>query len=214
MKLKVFAALIAVAAGVGLLFVGQPTLEDRLRVRAPELEAREKAREVQIDPAELLDTLNTYTTGLRILDVRDESDFNLFHVVDSVRVTREEIRDPLWVKDLPAETVFVLVSNDEARAAEAWKVLAVQNVPNLYILAGGINAWLDLYGGGPAGGGHAGAAVAAGTGGDDTLRHRFSAAMGGRHPAADPDIHRVPKREYEKKVKSIGPTVRKAGGCG
>jgi len=206
MNLKRIGALAAVAAAVGLLFVEQPTLDDRLRSRAPELEARLEAREVHVDPAELLSILNTYTTGLRILDVREESDFNLFHIVDSVRVTPEQVRDRAWVKGLPPETVFVLVSNGEARAAEAWELLTVQNVPNLYILAGGLNAWLDLYGG-------PGPAAAPGPAGD-TLRHRFSAAMGARHPASDPDLHEAPHREYVQKVKSLGRSVRKAGGCG
>jgi rhodanese-related sulfurtransferase len=213
MKLKVVGALVAVAAATGLLLKGQPTLEDKLQARAPELEARLKAREVQIDPAELLDVLNNYNTGLRILDVRDEADYNLFHIVDSVRVTPGQIRDPAWVRTLPAETVFVLVSNDEQRAAGAWKLLAVQNVPNLYLLAGGINAWLDLYSGKPAKAGVPGDAVAGGRA-DDHLRHRFSAALGSRHPAADPDPHLAPRPEYVKKVKSIGPAGRKAGGCG
>lgn len=209
MNLKVVAALVAVAAAVGLLFVGQPTLDERLQARAPELEERLQARQVQIDPAELLDVLNTYTTGLRILDVRDETDFNLFHIVDADRVTPGQLRDPAWVRALPGDTVLVLVSNDERRATEAWKLLAVQRVPNLYVLAGGINAWLDLYGDGPGIGAPAPAAA-----GEDVLRHRFSAALGGRHPAADPDLHQVPEREYVKKVKPIGTAKRKAGGCG
>ncbi len=213
MNLKIVVALVAVAAAAGLLLKGQPTLEDRLRIQAPELEARLKDRQVQIDPAELLDILNTYTTGLRILDVREEPDFNLFHIVDSMRVTPGQVRDPLWVKTLPAETVIVLVSNDEQRATEAWKVLAVQKVPNLYILAGGINTWLDLYGEESAEGCPQGEkAVLAG--GAEPLCHRFHAAMGARHPAADPDPQHAPSREYVKKVKDIGRAVRKAGGCG
>jgi len=213
MKRKVVAALAAVAAAAGLLFVEPPTLEERLQAQSPALEERLKGRQVQIDPAELLDALNTFTTGLRVLDVRDESDFNLFHVVDAHRVTDEQLRDPAWVRGLPADTVIVLVSNDEERATEAWKLLAVQKVPNLYILAGGINGWLDLYGEAP-GDGAPGAEAPAGPGGEDTLRHRFSAALGSRQPAADPDPHLVPEREYVKKVKPIGHAKRKAGGCG
>jgi hypothetical protein len=89
----------------------------------------------------------------------------------------------------------------------------VQNVPNLYLLAGGINAWLDLYGDKPAEAGLPVDAVAGG-GADDALRHRFSAALGSRQPAADPDPHIAPRPEYVKKVKSIGRAGRKAGGCG
>ena len=33
-----------------------------------------------------------------------------------------------------ANTVYVLMSNDEAAATEAWKLLSAESVPNVYIL--------------------------------------------------------------------------------
>jgi len=213
MNRKRVAALVAVAAAVGLLLMGRPTVEERVSARAPELQSRLETRRVHIHPAELLDVINNYNTRLRIVDVRDESDFNLFHILDSVRVPWARLQDPAWVRALPTHTVTVLVSNDERRAEEAWKRLAVQNVPHLYVLEGGINGWLDLYGEAPTGAVSSGSA-AGHAAGDDTLRHGFSAALGSRHPASDPDPLHAPRVEYERKVKPIGPTVRKAGGCG
>lgn len=212
MNVKVLAAAAAVAAAAGLLLAGRPSVEERVEASAPELEARLASRRVHVHPAELLDVINHYNTRLSILDVRDEADFNLFHIADSVRVPPAGPGDPAWVRTLPAGTVMVLVSNDEQRAEEAWKRLAVQNVPHIYVLEGGINAWLDLYGEGSVEG--VGPASVGGSPGDDTLRHRFSAALGSRHPASDPDPHEAPKVPYERKVQSIGPTSRKAGGCG
>jgi hypothetical protein len=43
-------------------------------------------------------------------------------------------------------TVLVLVSNDETAATEAWKVVVAESVQNLYILEGGVNNWLALFG--------------------------------------------------------------------
>ena len=44
-------------------------------------------------------------------------------------------------------TVFVVMSNDEQAATEVWKTLVAESVPNVYILSGGVNGWLDTFAG-------------------------------------------------------------------
>ncbi|MEZ4581348.1 MAG: hypothetical protein R3A10_06825 [Caldilineaceae bacterium] len=80
----------------------------------------------------------------------------------------------------PANTLFVVMSNDETLATEAWRTLVAESVPNAYIPAGGINNWLDTFGDDGVQ-----AAVFNATG-DETLRHPFTAAVGSAHPAANP----------------------------
>ncbi len=208
MKWKIGGAVFAVLVGIGVFFLGQPTPDELAARMAPDLEARLKSREVQIDPGELLDLIYNDNAAVKILDVRDEADFNLFHIIDAERVTMDQARDYKWAKSLPPNTVLVLTSNDEKRATLAWRLLSARGVANLYILEGGINYWLDVYGqdNDPA--------AKPRPEGDDTMRHEFSSALGQRRPEADPDPHEAPHREYEKKVKSIGPAAKKAGGCG
>jgi len=213
MRAKIFGIMLAVLAGVGLLFLGQPSVSDKLEALQPQLDAVLKAREVQIDPAELIDLIYSFNTGLRIIDVRSEADFNLFHIVDAQHTTFEQIGDREWVKNLPKQTVIVLVSNDEKRATSAWKLLSAQGVENLYILEGGINYWLDLYGE-DASGLEEGTQPMPQPDGDDSLRHKFDLALGGNHPASDIDPAHISKREYAKKVKPIGPAAKKTGSCG
>jgi rhodanese-related sulfurtransferase len=212
-RIKVIGILLATVAGAGLLLVRQPSIEAELAAIEPALNAKLSEREVQIDPGELVDLIYNFNTGLRIIDVRDEAEFNLFHIIDAQHATLDQMRDPAWVKRLPEETVFVLVSNDEKRATQAWKLLSAQGILNLYILAGGINYWLEIY--------DTDSQARTGLGrpkpdpkGDDTLRHEFAAALGSRHPAADPDPKEFPRREYVKKVKPIGRAPKKSGGCG
>jgi len=145
MRWKIVAVLAALAAGAGLLFIPQPSLEARLNRVELELDSLLTAREVMIDPGELLDLVYNNNIAVKIYDVRDEADFNLFHIVDSVRISGDKVRDPVWVRNIPQQTVLMLVSNDEKRAIESWKLLKTQNVQNLYILDGGINHWLDVY---------------------------------------------------------------------
>ena len=83
-----------------------------------------------------------------MLDVRSEGDYNMFHILDAEHVPADEIPDMLddFIQE-PANTVFVVMSNDETAATEAWKIMVAESVPNVYILSGGINGWLDTFAG-------------------------------------------------------------------
>ena len=168
--------------------------------------------EMLVDPGELLDLITNDAVALRILDVRPESDYNLFHIIDSQNITPKEYTDEKWAKTLPVQTVIVLASNDEARGLDAWKALRMLGVTNLYVLRGGINFWLDVYGREYLPGDDINAVTP--SLGNDTFRHGFESAMGARQPGAEPDPHAFPERTYIKRVKSIGGPVRKSGGCG
>jgi hypothetical protein len=106
----------------------------------------------------------------------------------------------------PANTVFVLMSNDEAAATEAWKILEAESVPNAYILEGGVNNWIELFGDDDLAKFNAGA-------GNDELCYIFDSALGSNYAAAEPDLHGeeleyTPKVEMEIKRGPVG------GGCG
>lgn len=211
-NLRLLGSFILLAASAALAFYGQPDLEEKWRYMAPEFEPRLLSRQVQIDPAELLYLMNEDYVALIILDVRSEADWNQFHLMDSERVPVDSLyshRDRL--RELPGNAVVVVVSNDEILATEAWKRLMILAKPNAYILEGGLNHWLNIYG--------VPEEEVAGHGmtsldpADGQLRHRFKLALGSRHAAARPDEQHAPNREYKPKVKLIK-KIEKAVGCG
>jgi len=211
-RLKLAAAGGLLGIALLVLVIGQPSVSERwagiARQKGPLLEQRQ----VQIHPGELVDLIQNEGINLTLLDVRDEADFNLFHLIDSKRVTSEEVLDGLLalrILTAPQNTVTVLISNDETGATEAWKLLVAQNVPNLYILEGGINNWLDLFGHA----GHAECLVVAEGEGQDALRHYFATARGADHPEADPDLRSMELSDYTPKVKLETRRVV-GGGCG
>lgn len=195
---------ILVAAAVGLVLVGTPGTEAAFERQRPALESDVDARTYHIDPAELLGLMHNNRVSLAILDVRDESDFNLFHLRDARRMTPtpEGLED---VPPLPPLTVAIVVSNDETRAEGAWMRLRALGLDNVYLLAGGINAWLDLFRPGD---------ERPGSPGDASLRHVFQEALGGRVPAAAPPADAAGKRPFEPKVKAPKPAASEGGGCG
>lgn len=210
-RLQLAGAAVLLLASAALALHGQPTPGQKWAFMMPQYQHLLTERKVYIDPAELLSLMNDDYIQLVVYDVRDEPDWNLFHLVDSERVSLDSLqaqRDRLLA--LPENAVVVVVSNDEIDATEAWKHLMVIAKPNAYILEGGLNHWLDIYGV-PAEefGGHGQAGLAEA---DGTMRHPFVQALGDRHAAAQPDEHHIPVREFEKRVRLVKKIAR-AGGC-
>ncbi len=190
--------------------VGQPNTETRWRWLEPELQPKLDARVYQIEPLELLELMHDHAINLVLLDVRSEADYNRFHLLDARHLPLADVGsavDALLAE--PANTVYVVMSNDETAATAAWKTLAAESVPNIYILSGGVNGWLAYFGGEDV----AASALSAGAA-DDTLRYTFAAALGARHPAADPNRDLYAGREYDKKVQPVAVRGAKSGGCG
>jgi hypothetical protein len=208
---RVLGALTLLLAAGGLAWHGQPGHEEKWEFMAPQLESRLRTREVYIDPAELLDLINDDYIHLIIYDVRSEPYWNEFRLVDSEHMPLDRMpgeRDRLQA--LPENAVVVVVGNDEKLATEGWKRLMVIAKPNAYILEGGLNHWLNIYGvpdeevdaHGKASLGRP----------DGRLRHRFKLALGDRHAASRPDEHLLPDRQYSSRVRLMK-KVAKAGGC-
>ncbi len=205
---RYFAAAALALGGVVLIVLGQPTVEDRWARLEPEKGQLLADRAVQIHPGELLSIIEDTSIKVIMLDVRDEVDYNIFHILDAQHVPLSEIDSK--VADLhfePANAVFVLMSNDEAAATEAWKVLVAEAVPNVYILEGGINNWIATFGDD-----NLTKRFNAGAGNDE-LCYIFDSAIGDRYAASEPDPHAY-ELEFTPKVKlelKRGPT---SGGCG
>ena len=207
---------LALTAGLTLgaflvMGIGQPDAMDRWMKIAPEKEALLTGRQVQIHPGELLSLMHNNQLHLALLDVRDEAHYNLFHLADARRVTLEEIGGPivLTLLTLPENSVTVLMSNDENRSTEAWKMLVAQGVLNVYVLEGGVNGWLDVFGHE----GHEQCVIEDAEGGKKRLRHLFPAALGANQPGAEPVSHLIEEFEFTPKVK-LQKKKPVGGGCG
>jgi hypothetical protein len=179
------AAFALLAAASILVVHGQPTPEQQWARVAPATRQRVESRAIFASPAEVVSLRKDTSLEVSLLDLRDEHDFNLFHVGGARRLDDADTRTPALVAQLlgkPAWAVTFLVSNGEAEALRAWESLTAQGVPNLYIVEGGINRWLELYA--------APTCVAApmAQGDADALAYRFQFATGQSLPAASPEL--------------------------
>jgi rhodanese-related sulfurtransferase len=212
------AALITVAFAV--LFIGSPSLDERysnveftreINQQNVVLSAEQmlEQRLVQITPAELFKTVYNQNVNLLMLDVRPESDFNLYHIKGAVNIPLDQLPDviPDLLTEPPANSVFVLMSNDETAATKAWKQLVASSVPNVYILEGGINNWIASFGE------DEGFQFASSLD-EDQLRYFFPAALGSSYESCDPSPIQYEELEFEAKIKLELKRDKSGGGCG
>ncbi len=199
----------AVVVAVVVLFIGQPTNADRWQAMATEQQARLDDRSVYVHPGEVLTLKADPKLTIQLLDIRGETDYNQFHILDALHVPAENILAYAPVMNAaPENTVFFIVSNDETAATEAWKILVAESVPNVYILEGGINNWLATFSEPEFQTTYRLDSVA-----DEILAYGFPAALGSRYPAADPNPD-VFNLEYVSKVVLQIKRGPSSGGCG
>lgn len=192
MKTKLVGAAGAATLALALAVVWNPAAGRRAQARENQAERAIHDGNVQVSPAELATLMHNRQVALALFDLRDEAAFNQFHLADSKRLNLDEART------LPDKTVKVLVADDEAKALQGYRQLVRAGAKQVYVLAGGVPAWLALF--------------ASGTDGAPAL---LAGAMGGRHPASYPDLqHRtLPKFEAKVKLNAVG-AKKGPGGCG
>lgn len=198
-----------VALAVAGLVIGQPTTQDRWEWVEAEQGERLEQRAVQIHPGELLEKMYDKKLNLVMLDVRDERDYNLFHLLDAKHVPLQGVID--YAEELraePANTLTVVMSNGEEDATQAWKLLIAESVPNVYILEGGVNGWIDTFASDTFRVENPPVSVA-----QDRLAYAFPAALGSRYPIARPDPHAY-ELEFTPKVELQTVRGPASGGCG
>ncbi|QQR90894.1 MAG: YeeE/YedE family protein [Myxococcales bacterium] len=129
-------------------YIGEPDAIERWeRVAAVQGKRLEK-REVYVHPKEVAELMNNNAVYTRVIDVRDEADFNLFHLKNSKRLDLSQLEEKQVVKSVQNKadnTVYFVLSNGEKLATEAWKILIGQGMQNIYIVEGGMNRWLSIF---------------------------------------------------------------------
>ncbi len=209
-RIRKAGALALLAGAFVVLLLGSPSTAQKWAQISPQKEAALAAREVQIHPGELLQSLKDDQLSVTLLDIRSESDYNQFHIEGSNLVSKDELlplsRD--FLANPAPNNIYVLMSNDEKSATDAWRLLTAESVPNVYILEGGINKWLQTF-----------AAddpeitPTPTPPGDDQLAYYFPAALGARYEASFPNPHEW-ELEYTPKIKLQLKRDKSGGGCG
>jgi len=203
-------ATLLVLAGA-ILVIGQPSTEAKWAFIEADKAPLLTERTVMVTPIEILDNMHRDRLDLRLIDIRSEADYTAFHLANAEHVPVADLGRHLndW-QVITGKTVIILIGNDETASIEAWKFLTVENVPNVYILAGGVNQWIKQFGG------SSGVDFSPIDGADDQLRYQFAGDVTDFMPLMLPSLDSVDMfaLEYAPKIilnKKAGGT---GGGCG
>ena len=232
-KIRFVGAGLLVALALAVVLIGSPSLEQRYNKLTftrtetiPQLEgdpivntltytADEMLAErlVFTSPAEAFKAKYNQSMNPVYIDVRDESDYNLYHIEGAVNVPAERIEEivPVLLSEPPANTVYILMSNDETAAVEAWKVLVASTVPNVYILEGGVNNWIAFFGKEDP---TLQSVQPAPQTAPDQLNYIFPEALGNRYESCDPSPIEYEELEFEAKIQLQLKRDKSGGGCG
>jgi rhodanese-related sulfurtransferase len=145
---KAAAAGALLLASLVVMARGQPTPAQKFDLLGVEARRPVEERGLFVHPAEVVALKGDLNLQVNILDLRDEHDFNLFHLGGARRVDAASLLRAGQLKDLlalPASAVTFLVGAREEKALATWKELKAMGVGNLYVIDGGIERWLDLY---------------------------------------------------------------------
>jgi rhodanese-related sulfurtransferase len=175
--------------------------------RADEMLAK---RLVFVTPAEAFKARYLQAIKPIYLDVRSESDYNLYHLADSINVPLERLAKavPELLTEPPANAVFIAIGNGEAAAVKAWKLLVASGVRNVYVLEGGINRWIAEFGKNDAG------LKPLANAGPDELRYEFAAALGDRYKSCAPSPIEYEHLDFQARIVLQVKRDKSGGGCG
>ncbi len=229
-KQRVYAAGALFALALVVVFIGNPSTEDKY-VKAtitrtmPEVQADGTVKEiqvkysaeaalaqrlVQITPEELFKTRYDQTVILTMIDVRLEADYNLFHVHGAINLPSAELKShiPDLLTTSAVNAIYVVMSNDETLATQAWRLLTAEGLPNVYLLEGGINHWITVFGETDP------EILPISVTTDETLKFQFPSALGDRYECSDPSPIENEHIEFEPKIQLQIKRDKSGGGCG
>ena len=95
--------------------------------------------ESQLGALELAEWIRAQKEGLRIVDVRAAQEYEQFHIPRAQHVALDRIGE----LSLRVGETVVLYSEDDTQVMQAWSVLEAKGVGDLFVLRGGLHAWLD-----------------------------------------------------------------------
>jgi rhodanese-related sulfurtransferase len=127
-------ALAAMAAFVGSPEPGVGSAASR-RALADQIEHETD----HVTALELAGWIRAQHPGLRVIDVRSDSEFGEYHIPGAKRMALPTLATASFD---PSETL-VLYSEGGAHAAQGWVLLRTAGLRNVYFLRGGILEWMD-----------------------------------------------------------------------
>ena len=129
----------AIIAGGLAVVAGSPTRPAPGNVDVAQLAQIVEHEEDHVTAVELAKWIRDDHRGLRVLDIRADSEYTDFHIPGAKRVSLSEIAH----MPLESAATYVLYSEGGTHAAQGWFLLRARGVEHAYFLRGGLYEWLE-----------------------------------------------------------------------
>jgi rhodanese-related sulfurtransferase len=221
-KMRIVGAVVLLGLALGTIVIGTPAA-DTMYQRAtfkrtqPDGSARILTADQMLterlaypSPAEVYKTMFDNTLITVLIDVRPEADYNLYHINGAINIPLERLPRiaPRLQATFTNNTVYILMSNDEDLATQAWKYLVGKGIKNVYILEGGINNWIAFFGKDDP------EIKPRANAGPEQMRYTFPAALGARYQSSYPSPIKYEELEFEPRIQLELKRDKSGGGCG
>jgi rhodanese-related sulfurtransferase len=131
-------ALAAVALGA-VAVIGSPVGGSVVTVDKKELATIVERKVDHVTATEFADWIVQGETDYRLIDLRDESEYATYHIPSAEHVLLSELPD----YPLERNERIVLYSGGGIHSAQAWFLLKADRYQGVYMLFGGLDAWMD-----------------------------------------------------------------------
>ena len=132
-------AAVAVLLALSAAFVGSSRHSSGPNIDIASLAQQIEHEDDHVTALELAQWIKDRKPGLRVLDIRPDSEFEAYHIPSAERVPLNEIAR-LTPK---GDETLVLYSEGGAHAAQGWVLLRSIGFTKVYFLRGGLLDWMD-----------------------------------------------------------------------
>lgn len=81
----------------------------------------------------------------QLVDIRSDADYTKYHIPDGVHIAFDKLASEESKDILNNDKMIVLASNGNTRAGQAWILLKQLGYQDVFILAGGLNNWVQTF---------------------------------------------------------------------
>lgn len=132
-------AYLAAGLGAAAAIAGSPYVAQHGHLDVEALSRAVANERDHVTAVELAEWIKERRSGLRVVDVRTQEEYEAFHVPTAERIAI----DSLTTSTLRPTDVIVLYSEGGAHAAQAWVFLRALGYEKVYFLRGGLYEWLE-----------------------------------------------------------------------
>ena len=129
----------ALTLGALAIVAGSPRVQGNARADVAGLARTVEREDDHVTALELAEWIRAKRPNLRVVDVRDSSAFEAYHIPRAERIALGDLVSTPFKKD---ETI-VLYSDGGAHSAQGWVFLRALGHDRVYFLRGGLYEWLD-----------------------------------------------------------------------